>query len=152
MRPTTTLLTFVLFPPILFAADPDPFLGSWKLNWAKSRSSQQEPKIVVRTYRKAADGVRVSETWVEQNGQRTDLNYIANYDGEDYPVLTSKGSTVEFTRQDTYTVEGMSNTNGKVDYTFKRMVSKDSKTLTIEISKTGTGSGPTKIFGYDKLK
>jgi hypothetical protein len=129
-------------------ADADPFVGKWKLNWSKSRSSGQAPRRAVRKYAKSGDGVRVSEDWVDLAGKHTRLDYIAAYDGKDYPVRTKKGMTVAFTHRDPLTVEGVSKTDGKVDYTFKRMVSPDRKTLTIEMVKTG--ADPI-VLVYDRM-
>jgi hypothetical protein len=141
------LLLMAIAAPVA-GADADPFLGKWKLNWSKSRSSEQAPKRAIRKYAKSGDGVRVSEDWVDIAGKHLRLNYIAAYDGEDYPVRTKRRVTVAFTHRDPFTIEGVSKTDGKVDYTFKRMVSQDLKTLTVELVKVG--ADPT-VLVYDRM-
>jgi hypothetical protein len=137
---------------IAFGADPDPFIGRWKLNWDKSHSSDAKPKSAVRSYKKSGNGVRVSELWVDQNGKRMKLDYVAAYDGKDYPVRTASGNTVSFTRPDAHTVVGSSKTKGNVVYTFKRVVSEDAKTLTIHLTTSSGGGTPTQVLVYDRVK
>jgi hypothetical protein len=141
------LLLMAIAAPVP-GADADPFFGKWKLNWSKSRSSDQAPKRAVRKYAKSGGGVRVSEDWVDLAGKHTRLDYIAGYDGKEYPVRTKKGVTIAFTHKDPFTVEGVSKTDGKVDYTFKRVVSQDRKTLTIEVLRTG--ADPV-VLVYDRM-
>jgi hypothetical protein len=136
----------------LCGADPDPFIGTWKLNWEKSRSSEEKPKSAVRTYKKSSNGIRVSELWVDHTGKRIKLDYVAAYDGKDYQVRTAAADTVAFTRPDPHTVVGASKTNGNVAYTFKRIVSEDGKTLTIEIANPSAGEAAAKVLVYDRIK
>ena len=146
MRVITTFCLLTA-PLLLSGAEPDPFLGKWKLNWDKSHSAGPAPKSAVRTYRKSGEGVHVSEMWIDLDGKRQQLDYKANYDGKEYAVPAPKGHTVAFTKTDPFTVEGVSKTDGKVDFTFRRVVSKDGKTLTIELAK------PTpEVLVYDKIK
>jgi hypothetical protein len=137
---------------IAFGADPDPFIGRWKLNWDKSHSSDAKPKSAVRNYKKSGNGVRVSELWVDQDGKRIKLDYVAAYDGKDYPVRTASDNTVSFTRPDAHTVVGSSKTKGNLAYTFKRVVSEDAKTLTIHLTKPSGDGTPTQVLVYDRVK
>jgi hypothetical protein len=153
MRVILGLALFTMSPLLLSGAEPDPFLGKWKLNWDKSHSLSSAPKSAVRKYSKSGDGVHVSETWIDLSGKHQQVNYKANYDGRDYPVPTSKGHTVAFTKTDPFTVEGVSKSDGKVDYTFRRMVSSDRKTLTIELAKRDASGAPaSEVLVYDKVK
>jgi hypothetical protein len=136
----------------LCASDPDPFIGKWKLNWEKSRSSEEKPKSAVRTYKRASNGIRVSELWVDHTGKRIKLDYVAAYDGKDYKVRTAATDAVSFTRPDPHTAVGASKTNGNVAYTFKRIVSEDGQTLTIEMTNPSVGETPTKVLVYDRMK
>ena len=136
----------------LIAADHDPFLGKWKLDWANSHSPDPAPKSAIRIYTKSGAGVKVSEDWIGADGNHTRLEYTANYDGRDYPVPTRKGATVAFQRTGPFRVEGVSKADGKVEYTFKRTVSQDGRTLTIETSRIGPGGKPaTEVLVYRKM-
>jgi hypothetical protein len=134
-------------------ADADPVIGKWKLNWERSHSADAAPKSAIRRYRKSKVGVRVSEIWVDAAGKRTNLDYTANYDGKDYSIVSRKGGTVAFTRHDGNIAEGVSKLSGKVVYAFKRIVSKDGNTLTIEMAKTDSaGKAFTEVLVYDKVR
>jgi hypothetical protein len=152
MRPIRSFLLSVVIVAAAFGGDADPFLGKWRLNWGKSHSTGPAPKRAIRKYTKSGDGVRVSEDWIDLDGKRTRLDYVANYDGKDYPVPTSKGVTIAFHHTDPLTVEGVSKTDGKVNYTFRRMVSQDRKTLTIEMSRADAeGKTSTVVLVYEKM-
>lgn len=152
MRIARSWIVVFSWVAIAFGADPDPFIGTWKLNWDKSRSSDAKPKTAVRSYKKSGNGVRVSELWVDENGKRVKLDYVAAYDGKDYAVRTTKGNTVSFTRPDAHTVVGSSKIGGNVAYTFRRFVSEDGKTLTIHLTTPSGGSTPTQVLVYDRVK
>lgn len=152
MRLTYLLLLSMVLTGAAFGADADPFLGKWKLNWGKSHSTDDAPKSAIRTYRKSGQGVRVSEDWVTLSGKHTKLDYIANYDGKDYPVRTSKGATISFRHTDPFTVEGVSKIDGKINYFFKRIVSQDRKILTIEMSKPeAEGKTSSSVLIYERM-
>jgi hypothetical protein len=152
MRLTYLLLLSTVLAVAAFGADADPFLGKWKLNWGKSHSADEAPKSAIRKYRKSGEGVRVSEDWVALSGKHTKLDYVANYDGKDYPVRTNKATTISFRHTDPFTVEGVSKTEGKINYVFKRIVSPDRKTLTIEMSKPETeGKGSPAVLVYERM-
>jgi hypothetical protein len=152
MRLARLFLLFTLTGAATFGADSDPFLGKWKLNWGRSRSAEQAPRSAVRKYTKSGEGVRVSEDWVAFDGKHTKLEYIANYDGKDYPVRSTRGVTVAFRHTDPFTVEGVSKTDGKINSTFRRIVSQDRKTLTIEMSKTESdGKASTVLLVYERM-
>jgi hypothetical protein len=153
MRFARILFLSMSFGSVMLAADADPFLGRWKLNWGKSHHSGPAPKSAIRNYTKSGAGVRVREEWVDLDGTRTRLDYKANYDGKDYPVRMTKGGTVAFTRPDDFTVVGVSKADGKPNYTFRRIVSKDRKTLTIEMTKSdSTGSPSTEVLVYERIE
>ena len=153
MSPCRSLICLGLFGSLLMAADADPVIGKWKLNWERSQSAQPAPKSVIRRYRKSKFGVRVSEVWVEAAGGRANLDYTASYDGKDYSVGSRKGGSVAFTRREANLAEGVSKLNGKVMYAFKRIVSNDGKTLTIEMAKSdSTGKPFTEVLVYDKIR
>jgi hypothetical protein len=153
VRLAKVLVVWNLLSIILAAAEPDPFIGKWMLNWARSQSTQPQPKSVVRSYRPSGNGVRVQEKWVDADGKKLSLDYVAGYDGQEYPVGTAKGASVAFTRSDRFTVQGVSKKDGKVAYTFKRWVSRDGKTLTVEMTKPDLAGKPaTELLVYDRVK
>jgi len=153
VRTARMLVSLTALSLIAFGADRDPFFGKWKLNWEKSQSTQPRPKSAIRSYHPSGSGVRVRESWVNADGKKNLLDYIARYDGQDYPVPTRTGATVAFKRADLYTVEGVSKTLGKIEYTFKRFISKDGKTLTVALTRVDPSGAPaTEMLVYDKVR
>ncbi|HKE26867.1 MAG TPA: hypothetical protein VKB88_31155 [Bryobacteraceae bacterium] len=152
MRTFRIALLTVLLSGLFLGADTDPVIGRWKLNWEKSQSEGAAPKSVVRTYAKFRDGFRVSEVW-RGAGRTTKFVYAAKYDGHEYPISQEGGGTITFTRNDANLAEGVAKTKENGTYTFKRTVSQDGKTLTIETMQTdSSGTGRRNVLVYDKMK
>jgi hypothetical protein len=152
MRTLRIALLTVLLSGLLLGADTDPVIGRWKLNWEKSQSEGAAPKSVVRTYAKFRDGFRVSEVW-RGDGRTTKFVYTARYDGHEYPISQEGGGTITFTRNDANLAEGVAKTQENGTYTFKRTVSQDGKTLTIETMRTdSSGKERKNVLVYDKMK
>jgi hypothetical protein len=147
------LSSILLLIVAAFASEADLVIGTWKLNWAESRSRSDKPKSVTRTYRKAGSGTRVTELWVDAAGKTTKLDYTAAYDGKDYPVANNGDMTVTFLRHDATRAEGVGKRNGVVEQTFRRTVSNDGKKLTIEIKRADANGDPyTDVLVYDRVK
>jgi hypothetical protein len=146
------LLSLNLLSVLAAGADTDHVLGKWKLNWERSHSNGSAPKSVIRTYATAANGVRVSEEWIDANGKVIKQDYTAKYDGKEYPVAYPTGGSVVFTRHNPHVAEGLSKVNNLLAYTFKRMVSRDRKTLIIEMRrKDPAGKKSKEVLVYDRI-
>jgi hypothetical protein len=128
-----------LISTALFAAD-NPFLGTWKLNRAKSKASPG-PIEQSMTVKFEADGAKVRRTVTGIDGQGKPImqggpegTSIA-WDGKDYPVQVPGGPAM------TIAVERISDNrnhvtvkqNGKVTVKVISVVSKDGKTMTNSI-------------------
>lgn len=137
----------------LRAAD-DPFVGTWKLNHAKSKYSPgPPPKSQTYKYESSgANGVKFTAEGVDARGNPIHIEYTANFDGKDYPVIGNPNSDALFLkRMDAYTVEGANKKAGKVIRTFRRAVSKDGKTLTVTEKGTDVnGQVSNNVVVYDK--
>ena len=153
MRLAGILLFLNLLSVLAAGADTDLAVGRWKLNWARSHSIGPAPKSVIRSYANTADGVNVSEDWVGADGKSTKIDYTAKYDGKEYPVGPSSGGSVVFTRHNARVSEGISKMNNILAYTFKRMVSRDRKTLIIEMRKNDpAGKKSKEVLVYDRIE
>jgi hypothetical protein len=147
------LLSLNLLSVVATGADADYVLGRWKLNWQRSHSSGPVPKSVIRTYATAADGVRVSEDWIGADGNDAKIDYTAKYDGKEYPVGNTNRRSVVFTRHNAHLAEGLSKVDNILAYTFKRMVSRDRKTLIIEmLRKDPAGKKSKEVLVYDRIE
>jgi hypothetical protein len=126
-------LTLLLAATTALAADP--FLGTWKLNLAKSRFlSDESMKELTITWAANGDRLRVSGSGASAEGRPVRYSYDPIYDGKDYPPTgawnwdsVSNNQVDENTREDRY------KKNGKVIRVERRTVSPDGKTLTYTI-------------------
>ena len=114
-------------------AQTDPFIGTWKLNLAKSKFSPgPSPKSQTITYEAVGQGVKFTAKGTNAEGKPINGQATANYDGKDYPVTGNPDwDTIAFKRIDAYKVEVTRKKAGKVVSTNTRVVSNDGKTMTI---------------------
>jgi hypothetical protein len=112
---------------------PDPIVGTWELNVAKSKySSGPGPKSQTRTYAVAADGIKATVNGMDAEGQAITSEWTMNPDGKDRPLTGNPNAdTLSIKRIDTNTVEFTLKKAGKVVITGRRTISKDGKTMTL---------------------
>ena len=131
-----TLLTAIAVVTLAGAAplaqSPDPMLGTWKLNTAKSKSPYKSGTSIVEA---AGDGVKVTADMVAADGTAYHWTWTAKYDGKDVPVTgkTPYGDngTVALTRVDANTVKIVSKIGGKTTLNQTITTSADGKTRTV---------------------
>jgi hypothetical protein len=119
------------------AANTNPFIGTWKLNLAKSKFDPGPP-VRSRTEKSepAGDAVKTSVEQVDANGNYATVVETAKFDGKDYPrvatggLAASGGDTLALKRIDAYTVEATIKKHGEVVTVIRQVVSKDGKTKT----------------------
>lgn len=134
------------------AQTPDPFLGNWKLNVAKSKYSPgPAPKsgtVVITASGK--DGVKVVVEGVSSTDAKVRWEYTANHDGKDYPVISNPDAdTISLKRVDARTVETSNKKAGKPTLTNVRTVAADGKTMTVTTKGTnaaGQTVNNTQVF------
>jgi hypothetical protein len=114
------------------AATPDPVIGSWELNIAKSKfTSGPVLKSQSRTYSQSGDSIAVVIKSVGTDGKETTMQTTYKLDGKDYPVTGAPGwDTISGKQVDSNTAEFTVKKGGKVIGKVSRTVSKDGKMLT----------------------
>jgi hypothetical protein len=134
------------------AGNPDPVIGTWKLDTARSTSSIAMPKSEVRHYVAAGDGVTISWDRVSADGKTSHVETTYQYDGKDYPVTSSPDfDALSAKRIDERTVETTQKRNGKKVGTSRRTVSADGKTLTLNALFTdAAGQHVDTLMVYDR--
>lgn len=144
----TIVVLAVLVSGVLLAQS-NPFVGTWKLNTAKSKYSPgPAPQSATRTYEAQGDGVKVSTDGTAADGSRTAYSYTANYDGKDNPISgagPSGADTIALKRINPNTIEATLKKAGKVVLTARNVVSKDGKVLSITAKGTTANGQPTSI-------
>lgn len=130
--------------------------GTWKLNVAKSKYNPgPPPKSQTRQEEPSGNGVKVTFEGIAGDGSRIAYSYTANFDGKDYPevgVGTPNGSdTIALKRIDDYSWEGTLKRAGKVVLTFRNVISKDGKVMTITSKGTNqAGQSTSTVTVYEK--
>jgi len=116
------------------AADsPDPVVGNWTLNVAKSKfAAGAAPQSQSRTYTQSADGTSLTVTGVAADGSAISQKATFKYDGKDYPFSGSPDwDAISLKKVNGSTVSGTMKLGGKSVGTTVRSISDHGKTLTL---------------------
>jgi hypothetical protein len=131
---------------------PDPMVGTWKLNVAKSKSPYKSGSTVIE---KTGDTLKVTADLVTNDGTSYHWTWSATEDGKDTPVTGrtpyGDGVVASLTRVDAHTVKIVGKHNGAVVLNQTVTVSADGKTRTVTSKGKDTKGQPidTASF-YDK--
>jgi hypothetical protein len=121
-------------------AQNDPWVGTWKLNVAKSRyTGTSAPKSETRTIVAQGDGYQVTYKGIAADGSRISYSLTSNFDGKDSPISGTApfgADTIATKRVDPYTITSVIKKAGKEIRTVVNVVSKDGKVTT----QTGKGT------------
>ena len=122
------------------AQSPDPWIGTWKVNVAKSKYSPgPAPKSSTMVIAAADGGIKVTSDTVPATGAATHTEITAKFDGKDAPMKGNPNvDTSAFTKIDGHTYQVVSKKGGKVGTTSRVVVSADGKTRTA--TQTGTNA------------
>lgn len=136
----------------LVMAQSDPFVGTWKLNLAKSKFNPgPAPKSQTRTW--AADG-KVRAEGLDPAGKPTSYGYPVKGDGKEYPTtgaVPNSADTIMSKRIGANTIEAKFTRGGKPSDTTRFMVSKNGKVLTITAKGTlPNGKSLVDLLEFDK--
>jgi hypothetical protein len=109
-------------------------LGVWKFNRAASTyESSPAPRESTRVWEQAGEGkVRFLHTTVSADGKKGRTEFVAGYDGKDYPVTgSSRYDTVSLKLLSDHVVEQTFRLKGAVTVRATRTVSGDGRRMTI---------------------
>jgi hypothetical protein len=128
----------LLFVAILWCSTPVsaqseyPFVGSWKLNVAKSKMGKEAPPQSLISKIEVEDGhARMTGVRIGSDGIRSEARFKAKLDGKDYPLTGhSHADTISLKRIDARTIERVDKKAGKVVETSVTVYSEDGKTST----------------------
>ncbi len=114
----------------------DNWLGTWKLNAAKSKGG---PKVQMLKFEATKDGIKLTSDGVNSDGKATHGWYVSKFDGKDVPWEGNPDADMASPKKiDDNNYENTWKKGGKVSIVAKVGVSKDGKTLTV--TQTGTDS------------
>ena len=135
------------------ASAPDPAIGTWTLNVAKSKFSPgPAPKSATRTYAQTPDGIALTFSGVAADGSPTSGSSTFKYDGKEYPITGSPDyDTLVLKRVNGTTVKSLLKKDGKVIGYTTRTVTAHGKVLTLSSSgKDAKGARFHQIAVYDR--
>lgn len=147
-RGTIVVLAVAVLAVTALAAEQakDPFVGTWRLNVAKSKYSPgPAPKSITSTYEAAGQGYKVTVNNEPASGPAQQYSYTSTLDGKDTPVTGNNpnADTIAVKRIDANTLELVNKKAGKVTTTQRNVVSADGKTRTV--TTTGTDAQGQKV-------
>jgi hypothetical protein len=153
-RSVAVAITIILIMALATAAlAADPFVGTWKLNLAKSKFAPgQAPKSEILKCIAQENGLKGSFDTVDANGKASHTDFSAKYDWKDYPQPGDPNvDTTAFRKLNPYTLEVVDKKAGKEIARYRSTVSTDGKTTAITGTvKDATGKEVTSISVYDK--
>jgi len=127
MRKALLLPAVVGLVGTLWAADA--FVGTWKMNPAKSRFSYPPPKSFISIIQAQDNGIKAVVDVIDADGNTIHRSLTAQYDGTDYPATATDIDTISFKKLDANTIDYVGKKNGKVLWTGRIVISKNGKTL-----------------------
>jgi hypothetical protein len=122
---------FCLFSIALVAAD-NPFLGTWKLNTAKSKGTPGTmDKEGTQVFEADGNGIKRTFTGIDAEGKPINMSSTIPWDGMEHKVDGPMGPAMLAVKKvNDHTVNITVKVNGKIVVSGKSVVSKDGKTMT----------------------
>ena len=153
-RVAVLLSVAVLVWVFVATAQSDPFVGTWRLNVAKSKYSPGPvPKSVTSMYEAAGKGYKVSVRNEPASGPVQEYSYTTNLDGAESKI-TGNNPNADVTsvkRIDAHTLEIVNKKGGKATTTQRNVVSADGKTRTVTTTGTdGQGQKVNNVAVFEK--
>lgn len=128
----------------------DPLLGTWHLNLSLSKYKPgPAPKSQTRTYETHRFGIRATVKTVHADGRSTLVQSVYDYDKQEHPVTGSEDiDAIVVKRINDYTHEATLSHAGRVIGTFRRVISRDGKQMTVTLQRSSPEADNVEI--YDK--
>jgi hypothetical protein len=132
-----TIFVLTLVSSSLLLAQSNPFVGTWKLNSAKTKyTSGAPPKEETVTIQTAGDQDQTTATGTAADGSAFSLKYEVPDKGGAGKVLDGPFDSISSKRVDDNTIESTFMKGGKEIRHIRGVVSKDGKTLRVTIKGT----------------
>ena len=139
----------------LGAQSADPWVGTWKVNLAKSTFSPGPKPTVAATIKveSAAGGIKVTTDGVNPQGQPAHTETMGQFDGKDNPVkgAPQPNTTQAYKRVDGRTLEVAAKVDGKPTTMTRIVISADGKTRTATVTgKNAQGQAVNTVVVSDR--
>ena len=128
------------------------FMGTWKLNEAKSKIPSGVPKNSTVVYEPSGDTVKVTVDGTDPAGKPVHSEWTGKWDGKDYPVTGDPNSdTRSYVWSSQHHLALKAKKGGKVTTTGTIYLSPDGKTRTVTSTTTDAQGKKVKVTTvYDK--
>jgi len=153
MKAKAIVLTLALcFVGVALGYAADAFIGTWKLNEAKSKFAPGSRKNNTVVYEAAGDNVKVTADGTDSDGKPTHNEWTGKFDGKDYPVTGDPSAdTRSYKTVNDRTLTLTNKKDGKLALTGRIVVSADGKSRTVTTTRTDSkGKKVTNTAVYDK--
>jgi hypothetical protein len=152
MKARTTIFTLALCFVAAAAFASSPYMGTWKLNEAKSKFPAAAQKNNTVVYEAAGDSTKVTVDGTDADGKPTHNEWTGKFDGKDYPLTgDSSADARSYKKIDDHTMALTNKKDGKAVATARIVVSADGKSRTVTLMGTDAKGNKTKsIAVYDK--
>jgi hypothetical protein len=118
----------VLAMAVIAVAADNPFVGTWKMNPAKSKFSGPATKSFTTKMEAQENGIKCVQDVVGADGKAFQRIWAAKYDGKDYPVTAPDEDAISLKKLNANTTRWLAKKGGKEVASGKSVVSKDGKT------------------------
>jgi hypothetical protein len=137
---------------IVYAAGNAAFLGTWKINEAKSKAAAGLAKNSTVVYTADGDNVKVGIDGTDAKGQTFHSDWTGKFDGKDYALTGDSSNDMRsYKVVNDHTLLIISKKGGKETYSARVVLSADGKSRTVTVSGTdASGAKITSITVYDK--
>ncbi len=153
MKPKTFLSTLCLSLAVtaLSLAGPELWMGTWKLNEAKSKFSPGAVKHAKVIYSAEKDEIRIMTEDVDKEGKPLRTVWTGKFDDRDYLVgLDPLVDTRSYKQIDANTLEFIAKKDSQIIATGRVVLSADGKTRTVTTTGTTDGKPFENVAVYDK--
>jgi hypothetical protein len=156
MRKTALPAALACFALVLSSAvalAAENWLGTWKLNVAKSKYRPgPAPKSLTLVFESTADGIKLTSDGMDAQGKPTHAEYVSKFDGVDASWTGNPDAdTASAKKIDDNSYVNVWKKNGKRTITAKAIVSKDGKTITTSLKgKNAKGQSVNNTLVFDR--
>lgn len=153
MKTRTIAMTVALFfVAVAMSFASDVYMGTWKLNEAKSKIPAGATKNNTVVYEAAGDSVKVTVDGIDGDGKPIHSEWTGMFDGKDYPNTgDASADSRSYKKLSDHSMQLTNKKGGKVTTSGKIVVSADGKSRTVTVSGTDAKGNKVKYTAvYDK--
>ena len=128
------------------------WVGTWKLNAAKSNLGTTAVRPQTLTFEATTDGIKLTSVGTDAQGKAVQGSYTSKFDGKDVPWAGNPMADTACPKKvDDNTYENVWKMAGKATVSATVAVSKDGKTLTVtQTGKDPNGMAVSSVAVYDR--